>query len=312
MSHETDTGEREGFELLVLRSPALEAAFAPSAGMVCCSLKRDGEELLGQRDGLAAYRQQAKTMGIPLLHPWANRLAGLEYEALGRTVRLDPDTMPVKLEEHDLPIHGLIGGDPRWAVLLHEAGAAEARLGAEFDFTADPVLLAGFPFPHRLRIEAVLRGDALTVATTLQAEPGGDVPAAFGYHPYFTLPGVPRAEWEVELPALRHMELDDRRLPTGALTPQPPRSGALGSDVYDDAYAVERQPAAFAASGGGLRLEVEFLEGYPYAQVYAPPDTDVVCFEPMTAPVNSLATPGSHPVVPAGGTFTATFRVTVG
>ena len=34
------------------------------------------------------------------------------------------------------------------------------------------------------------------------------VPVAFGYHPYLVLPGVPRAEWEVELPVDARLLLD--------------------------------------------------------------------------------------------------------
>jgi galactose mutarotase-like enzyme len=44
--------------------------------MVCCSLRHRGDELLGQRRGLAAYAATGSTMGIPFLHPWANRLDG--------------------------------------------------------------------------------------------------------------------------------------------------------------------------------------------------------------------------------------------
>jgi galactose mutarotase-like enzyme len=310
MSHAVDTGVQEGFEVLVLRSPSLEAVYAPGAGMVCCSLLHRGEELLGRRDGLAAYAERGKTMGIPLLHPWANRLAGLEYEALGRRVRLDPAAMPVKLEEHGLPIHGLLAGDPRWHVLDHAADDGGARVAAELDFTHDPALLAGFPFPHRLRVDAVLRGAELTVVTALAAESATAVPVAFGYHPYFVLPGVPRGDWRVELPDMRHMELDDSGLPTGSATPEPARAGALGEQTYDDAYALEERPARFALAGGGRRIAVDFLEGYPYAQVFAPGVLDVVCFEPMAAPVNALAT-GDHPVAAPGETFLATFRVSV-
>src|ERR1700743_2152669 len=78
-------GERteEGFAALTLEADArggLEAVFVPEAGMICCSLRHRGEELLGQRNGLRAYVESYSTMGIPLLHPWANRLgaAGLE------------------------------------------------------------------------------------------------------------------------------------------------------------------------------------------------------------------------------------------
>ena len=56
----------------------LEAMFVPGAGMLCCSLRHRGEELLAQNAGVGAYARQGKTMGIPLLYPWANRLAGFE------------------------------------------------------------------------------------------------------------------------------------------------------------------------------------------------------------------------------------------
>ena len=67
-------GERseEGFAALTLEGNArggLEAVFVPEAGMICCSLKHRGEELLGQRDGLRAYVDHYSTMGIPFLHP---------------------------------------------------------------------------------------------------------------------------------------------------------------------------------------------------------------------------------------------------
>ena len=48
----------EGMPALTLaseRSGELEVAFVPSAGMVGCSLRHRGEELLGQRGGLGSY-----------------------------------------------------------------------------------------------------------------------------------------------------------------------------------------------------------------------------------------------------------------
>src|ERR1700742_3098514 len=81
-------GERieEGFAALTLESDArggLVAVFVPEAGMICCSLRHRGEELLGQRNGLRAYVDHYSTMGIPFLHPWANRLGGERFELGG-------------------------------------------------------------------------------------------------------------------------------------------------------------------------------------------------------------------------------------
>src|SRR3954466_12056020 len=97
-------GALEGLPTSVLRAHAseLEAAFAPGAGMIGCSLRHRGEELLGQRGGLAKYAESGSSMGIPLLHPWANRLDGFDYTVEGRQVHLDPDGMPVRLDEHGL------------------------------------------------------------------------------------------------------------------------------------------------------------------------------------------------------------------
>ena len=54
----------------------MAAQFVPEAGMIGTSLADAGVELLGQRRGLDAYITAGKTMGIPILYPWANRLGG--------------------------------------------------------------------------------------------------------------------------------------------------------------------------------------------------------------------------------------------
>jgi hypothetical protein len=71
---------------LTLRAADLEATFIPGAGMLGCSPRHRGEELLGEGGGLEAYVAQRKTMGIPLLHPWANRLSrGASASAAARS-----------------------------------------------------------------------------------------------------------------------------------------------------------------------------------------------------------------------------------
>ena len=53
-------------------------------------------------------------------------------------------------------------------------------------------------------------------------------------------------------------------------------------------------------AGAGRRVTVRLLEGYRFAQVYAPPGASFISFEPMTAPISAfedprtlLAQPGS-------------------
>jgi aldose 1-epimerase len=295
-------------EPVVLRSPegALEASFVPGAGMVGVSLRHRGVELLGRREGLAHYAEGHSTMGIPLLAPWANRLSGDHVELGGRPVDLSGSPR-VPRDDHGLPIHGLLGGSRLWKVIARTSWS----LAGELDFGADPGLLELFPFPHRLALRMDLGAHTLTVRTTLTAGPDDAVPVSFGFHPYLTLPDVPRGMWRVELPPMEHLVLDDRGLPAGVSAFEASDCFILGHRTYDDAYASVRRGARFALSGGGRRVTVRFDSGYPFAQVYAPSDDDVICFEPMTAPTNALVSGTDLTWVQPGATYTAAFSISV-
>jgi aldose 1-epimerase len=301
-----------GFPARRLTSPDdLAATYVPGAGMVCCSLHHRGDELLGQRKGLAAYARSGSTMGVPLLHPWANRLERMGYTLGDASVDFPAGSPLVHDDGTGLPIHGLLGGSPHWRVSRSDADADAARLSAEIDFGAQPDLMALFPFPHVIAMDVKLSGSTLSIVTTLRATGNRSVPVAFGYHPYFQLPGLPRAEWNVDLPVRRHMRLDDRCLPTGEDEPATIPSGPLGTRTYDDLFTEIAPRPTFTLSGGGRRIAVTFGEGYAVAVVYAPAGDDVVCFEPMTAPTNPFDGGNALTWVRPGGAFSASFSITV-
>ena len=289
----------------------LEAAFLPEVGMVGAALRHRGEELLGRTEELQRYATAGSTVGIPLLHPWANRLGGFAYAAAGRKVELDPGSALLHLDGNGLPIHGVVGAMLPWRVVEERLDAVGAALTAKLDFGSRPELLAVFPFPHALRMAVRLGDDGLTVETTLAATGEVAVPVSFGYHPYLRLPGVPRAEWHVELPVMRRLVLDERSIPTGEEEPFGFSPGPLGDADLDDGFAGLVEPATFLLAGGGRRITVTFLEGYPYGQVYAPPGKDFICFEPMTAPTNALQRSLGLRLVTPGDAFTASFRIEV-
>src|SRR4051794_16944980 len=157
-------------DLLTLSAGELEATFAPGAGMIGTSLRHRGDEVLAQRATLDAYVADAKTFGIPLLHPWANRLDGPRYAIANREVELDLDSPLIHVEDNNLPIHGLCAATPYFEVVDRD----EAGLRARLDYGAHEDLLAGFPFPHVLEIEVALEPGALHHTTTLHAS--GDIP----------------------------------------------------------------------------------------------------------------------------------------
>jgi aldose 1-epimerase len=311
--HGVRSGKLDGIDTLTLESPAaggVEARFAPGAGMVGCSLLHAGEELLGQRNGLRAYAERPSTIGIPLLYPWANRLAEFEFEVAGRSITLDRDSPRLELDPNGLPIHGLMSGIPGWHVEAHEADRDRALLGASFAFDDASGLTAAFPFPHKVTIAAELRGAALSIRTVVAPTGDGPLPVSFGFHPYLRLPDVPRAEWRISVPVREHLVLDGRGLPTGEREAARIEDAPLGERTFDDGFtAFEGDP--FVLSGGGREIRLEFIRGYPFAQLYAPGDDDVVAFEPMTAPINALVSKSDLTVIEAGDSYEAAFELTV-
>jgi aldose 1-epimerase len=278
---------------VTLKSSDLEATFEPHAGMAGTSLRYRGEELLHGD-------------GIPFLYPWANRLAAFEYSALGRQVTLSNDSSLIQPDENGLPIHGLLFRWSQW-----QAEEAGSGLSATVDFGAHADLLRSFPFPHELRIVVRVDGPRLEIATTVDANEGAAVPVSFGFHPYFRLRGAPREEWRIEIPVRERMLLDDRMIPTGEREPVKGLDGPLADRSFDDGFASLEPGVPFALEAAGRRLEVEFDEQFPFAQVYSPPGAEFICFEPMTAPTNALRSGRDLPVVEPGESFTAAWTITV-
>jgi aldose 1-epimerase len=326
-------------EMLHLRDhdAALEAAFVPGAGMLCCSLRHRGHELLAQNAGVAAYAEHGKTMGIPLLYPWANRLAAFDYTAAGRHVQVPHDPSRVRLDAGGLPIHGVVGGRLAWEVLDGAedggraggseggvAGGARALVATLAWSEAQPELFEVFPFRHELRYEARLGGGRLEIEVSVHACGEDNVPIAFGFHPYLVpsggaLPssagpeaGSAREGWLVELPAMRALELDASQIPVGPGRELAPERFELGDRVLDDGFDSVAQAARFSVEGGGRRIEVSFARGYQCAQVFAPAAGQYICFEPMTAPANALRSGEGLRLLAPGETFAASFTVAVG
>ena len=124
-------------DVVALRAGNWTSRWVPSMGMVGVSLFGCGRELLGQLGGLDAYAARGSTFGIPLLHPWANRLGGFSYAAAGREVALGAETPHLRTEEHGLPIHGLLAAYRGWEVLETTDRTLVAELPQQFAPTAE-------------------------------------------------------------------------------------------------------------------------------------------------------------------------------
>jgi aldose 1-epimerase len=271
--------------------------------MLGVSLRHKGVELLRRLENLESAAQKGSTAGIPFMYPWANRLAQSGYEVFGRKVSLDVKSPLLHGDENGLPIHGI-----KWAALpWDEVSREPARLTARLEWNR-PEWLAIFPFRHAVEMSVSLEPESLTIETTVHAEEL--MPACFGFHPYFGLPGTPRSQWRLKAPAMRQVELDQRTIPTGQERPFAQKDFVLGDTHLDTVFRVLEAQPKFSISDGERQLTVQFLENFPYAVLFAPKDKDFIAIEPMTAPTAALNN-GKFQTVQAGGAFRTRFQIRV-
>ena len=283
---------------VTLTSGPLTATFLPNLGMTGVSLRYEGAEHLALPGGLAALRR-GSTLGLPLLAPWANRLASRRYRAAGVTV--DLRGLPLTTDTNGLPIHGLLVGQPGWQLVRRTTRGDTASIRAVIDVDA-----AAFPFPHRIELSIRARAPRLRIETSIHPTGRRAVPIAFGWHPYLQLEGSPRREWTLRLPAREHLTLDERGIPTGASVTEPADEAPIGRRRFDDLYALGRDRGLSLEAPSGARLEMRPDPHYPFGQVWVPPRRPFAALEPMAAPTNALVD-GRAPLVETGDVFTAGF-----
>jgi aldose 1-epimerase len=284
----------------------LQAVFLPDHGMLGASLRYQGVEILRRVEDLEAAAARGSSAGIPLLYPWANRLAEPRYRVLGKEIVLDQSSPLLHLDEHGLPMHGVPWSLLSWVV----TEARDDFLAARLEWTGSD-LLAVFPFRHRVELAGMLRSDSLTVEITVVSCSDGPVPVSFGFHPYFGFPESSRSKWRLELPAMRKLVVDERGIPTGEEEPFGGFDAELGENSFDDGFALPEEQMTFSVAGSTGRVSLDLLEGYRYAQVFAPKDKDYVALEPMTAPTSALTSGRGLRLVPPGERFQAVFRIRV-
>jgi len=295
-------GRFRGAPAVTLTAGDLSATFLPDIGMTGVSLRWRDCEHLALPGGLPALRA-GSTLGLPLLAPWANRLAGRRYRAAA--VDVDLTGMAVPVDGNGLPMHGLLVGRPGWRVELGAVRRGRATLRAAIDVD-EPA----FPFPHRIEVTATAGDRGLTIDTSVTPTGRRTVPVAFGWHPYLRLPGTPRRDWRLRLPARTHVALDERGIPTCAEAAERAKTEPIGARTFDDLYVLGRG-RTLALETGDCSVEMTAGAGYSCAQVWVPRGRPFAALEPMVAPTNALSN-GATPLVEPGDAYSASFTLAVG
>jgi aldose 1-epimerase len=189
-----------------------------------------------------------------------------------------------------------------WQVTEVAADSQSAHVTSKLEFWKYPELMANWPFAHEYEMTYRLSDGVLEVSTVITNLGSEAMPVSIGFHPYFNLPDVPRAEASAHIPARKHVEVDAQLVATGELKPNDlPDAVSLKDHTFDDGFTdLVRDSsgrATLRVEGGGEQIQVIYGPKYTVAVVYAPPNQNYICFEPMAAITNgvNLAHEGKYP-----------------
>jgi aldose 1-epimerase len=295
-NYDVERSEVDGIPIVRLSDAACRAAIsvAPSIGNMAYEFRVAGEQILWfPYASPAELKAKPVLCGVPFLAPWANRLDGDAYWANGKHYLLNAKLNNIRRDSHQSPIHGLLNFSPYWEVADSGADDVSAWTTSRLEFSRRPDLMAQFPFAHTLTMTHRLSNGQLEVETVIENHCAESLPVAVGYHPYLSLPVVPRDEWAVHVAARDHLVLNDMVIPTGERHPVEfsdpyPLKGAQLDDVFGNLLRDPDGFARFHVEGAGRRVTVTYGPKYTIAIVYAPPGRDFICFEPMSAVTNAF------------------------
>ena len=319
------------------------------AGCVATSWQVRGQEMLTLPVALADFVKSQKTGGIPLLYPYANRLRTDHFTAAGKAVDLSRDAQLKRdangFPMHGLLIRwpdwvmsqpapdeleaSIVWGDHAELFAAYPFAhtlRVRWKLGSASNQGTNDI---GGQVTNSI-VDESKTASTLTVTTIIEADKGQDVPVSFGWHPYLVLND--RANAQLQLPARRAIALAQNGLPISTDNPeswlpagtqsavaplddlfQLDMRGASGAERINKPQSVqgfnEKSAPTAAIIAQQQRIEMKFLSGYSFMQIYSPVGANFVCFEPMTATISGLCDGAA--VVKAGDTFMAAFEICV-
>lgn len=276
----TPFGKHTRFDL---RNPSTGTGFSivPGAGANVLDIQFGNQSILDGHttpEDLDAGKWGKSTV----LFPFPNRLDGGKYTWLGNSYEF-----PINNAATANAIHGFVreaAFEPEFVFL----GQDLASIRCYFDYKGER---AYYPFSFSLEIEFTIHDSG---KFELQVEVinlhSTAIPIGFGWHPYFRLANTANLH-QLKLPACEKVDINDRMIPTGSLTPFKEFQSLqkVEEAFLDNCFQYGKKSGTYQlvleGEGQSLKMKAPATE-FPFFQVFTPPHRESIALEPMTCNVD--------------------------
>ncbi len=279
----------DGFEKMVLKSDTCTVEIIPNCGGILNAWHIYNNEtkidVIEGYENEADFKENCEKKGFrsAKLSPFVCRMKKGQYNFAGE----DFTVSKFFLNEH--AIHGLVY-DAVFEPVYQKADETGAVLQLEYCYAATD---KGYPFQYTIMLEYVLEANnLLTLNTFVLNQHDTEIPIADGWHPYFKL-GENVDDLLFTMTSNKIVEFDDTLVPTGGLLEynQFQSSEKLGNTFLDNCFMLNKtNEMACSLESTELRLKLDIYanEGYPFLQVYTPPDRKSIAIENLSSAPDSF------------------------
>jgi aldose 1-epimerase len=208
------------------------------------------------------------------LFPFPNRIKGGIYRYLNRSFSLLLNDYPYKNA-----LHGLIYNRP---FKIENIDRENGSIKLKYHYKQDH---SGYPFDLIITNTYKLSDESLSITTSIKNVGHESAPVGHGWHPYFMTP-IKVDEYNLHISQVGHYMIDNELIPTGELadTFQFSDLNPIGSKKLNHCFELkEGEPSRVKLiDSTNDRTVIIDTNGYPYMQIYIPPERNCIALEPCT------------------------------
>jgi aldose 1-epimerase len=261
----------------------------PAFGAVVRELKlRANGQLHSLIDCPDSYEilQESKHYPSSILFPFPSRIPAGKFSFEGNDYQL-----PINEPARGNAIHGFVHG-ANFEAISQTTLNDSVILSLLYKYDGS---MPGYPFPFDLIITYILMPSVLGVEFEIKNTGKTNLPAAFGWHPYFKFDGISVDDLSIEIPSTTTITFDEAMIPTGKTAFENGGTMSLKDRVLDNCFVVDTATELVTTrlidTKNNLRLSIsQDVERFPYLVIYTPDSRDRVAIEPLTSNVNALNT----------------------
>ena len=266
------------YTILQLRHTKHDISFSiiPELGSCLNTFTINGQEILVAATTLKEIEDLTiDAFAGAQLFPYPNRIKDGKYKVGCETYQL-----PKNDTTYDNSLHGLTYNKPFQVINIDEN---KGNINLKYEYNCDD---AGYPFHVIIENSFQLSENSLSITTTLENKSLKTIPIGHGWHPYFKMDkGVDNVY--LQIPTTELYSLDQHMIPTGKTKYYDlfSKSSKIASTKFDHCFKIKNN-SVFTAQliNPEKNLTISLLtEGYPYLQVYIPPQRDSIALEPQTS-----------------------------